>query len=80
MATHIPLMSWSKADLSEAISLFKQKMCLYLDDEGITDEVKLARKICKGIGDEGLRRLYASRLSDDDKKKPRKLFIFQRSA
>ena len=54
---------------NEAISLFKQKTCLYLDNEGITDKVKPARKICRGIRDEGLRRLNASGLSDDDKKK-----------
>ena len=68
MASHPPMINWSEPDLSEAMSLFRQKMCLYLDDKKIEDGVKQARKICCGIGDEGLRRLNASGLSDDDKK------------
>ena len=76
MASHLPTMNWSDPDLSEAISLFRQKMCLYLDDEEIEDEAKQARKICRGIGDEGLKRMNASGLSDDDKKKPDVLWNF----
>ena len=76
MASHLPTMNWADPDLSEAISLFKQKMSLYLEDEEITDQAKQARKICRGIGDEGLKRLNASGLSDDDKKKPVKLWEF----
>ncbi|KAL6486114.1 hypothetical protein MHYP_G00055060 [Metynnis hypsauchen] len=51
-------------------------MNLYLDDEEIVDEAKQARKICRGIGDEGLKRLNASGLSEDDKKKPDVLWNF----
>ncbi len=43
-------------------------MSLYLEDEEITDAAKQARKICCGTGDEGLIRLKAGGLSEDDKK------------
>lgn len=70
------MMNWSGTDLSEAISLFRQKMCLYIEDEEIVDEAKRARKICRGIGDEGLKRLNASGLSEEKKKKPVELWNF----
>ncbi|XP_062855044.1 uncharacterized protein LOC134318174 [Trichomycterus rosablanca] len=76
MAAHLPVMNWSDQDLSEAMSLFKQKMTLYLEDDEITDAAKQARKICRGIGDEGLKRLNASGLSDDEKKVPNTLWNF----
>ncbi len=60
MSSHFPMMNWSDPDLSEAMSLFRQKMYLYLEDEERTDAEKQARKICRGIGDEGLKRLDAS--------------------
>ena len=70
------MMNCFEPDLSEAISLFRQKICLYLDDEEIEDGVERARKICRGLRDEGLRRLNASGLSDDDNKKPASLWTF----
>lgn len=76
MASHVPTTNWADPDLSEAISLFKQKMTLYLEDEEIAYEAKQARKICRGIGDERLKRLNASGLSDADKKRPTKLWEF----
>lgn len=76
MALHFPTMNWADPNLSEAISLLKQKMTLYLEDEEIADEAKQGRKICRGIGDEGLKRLNASGLSDADKKRPNKLWEF----
>lgn len=76
MASHLPMMNWSGPDLSEAISLFKQKMCLYIEDEKIVDEAKRVRKICRGIGDEGVKRLNASRLSEENEKKLEELWKF----
>ena len=70
------MINWSEPDLSEAMSLFRQKMCLYLDDKKIEDGVKQARKISCGIGEEGLRRLNASGLSDDDQKENASLWTF----
>ena len=69
-------MDWSDSDLSEAMSLFKQKMSLYLEDEEITNDAAKARKISIGVCDEGLRRLNASGLSATDKKKSDKLWKF----
>ena len=71
------MMNCFEPDLSEAISLFRQKICLYLDDEEIEDGVERARKICRGLRDEGLRRLNASGLSDDDKKSPQFVDFFR---
>ena len=76
MASHIPVMDWSCPDLGDAIGLFKQKMTLFLEDENILTAVGQARKICRGIGDEGLRRLNASGLTDDQKKNPVQLWDF----
>ena len=76
MAHHIPIMNWCDPDLSEAMSLFKQKMTLFIEDEEITEEAKQARKICRGIGDAGLRRLNASGLTEEQKKSPIHLWNF----
>ena len=79
MATNmsqIPQMDWSSADLAESLILFKQKMVLFLEDEKITGDEAISRKICRGIGDEGLRRLNASDLTDEQKKKPNSLWSF----
>lgn len=51
MALHLPMLNWSDPDLSLAMSLFRQKMNLYLEDEEITDAEKQARTNCRGIGD-----------------------------
>lgn len=51
-------------------------MCLYLEDEEITDAAKQARKICRDIGDEGLKRLNASGLTEAEKKSPDNLWKF----
>ena len=74
MASKIPEMNWGSDNISEALTLFQQKMTLYTDDEEITDPEKIARKICRGIGDEGLRRLNASGLTEEEKKVPDKIW------
>ena len=76
MAHHIPSMTWSGSDPGDDFALFKQKMELYLEDEGITDDAAMARKICRGIGDDGLRRLNASGLSNVEKRDPDQLWNF----
>ena len=47
-------------------------MSYYCEDEDITDPGKIALKILRGIGNEGLKRLNASGMSDADKKRPDK--------
>ena len=70
----IPTMDWSSSDTAEALGLFKQNMTLFLDDENITDDVAKAWNICQGIGDEGLKRLNASNLTEAQKEDPRDLW------
>ena len=76
----IPQMNWCESDLAEQMTLFKQTMNLYLDDEDITENERKARKILRGIGSEELKRLNASALSDEDLKTPSKIWIFLRIA
>ena len=51
-------------------------MALYLEDENITADIAQARQICRDIGDESLRRLNASGLTDDQKNIPSQLWDF----
>ena len=61
------------------MQLFKQTMSYYCKDEDITDPGKIALKILRGIGNEGLKRLNESGMSDADKKKPNKIWeLFDR--
>ena len=76
MAHYLPTMNWSDPDLNESMSLFKQKMTLYIEDEEIMDKTKQARKICLGIGDQGLRRCNASGLTEQQKRSPENLWNF----
>lgn len=76
MALAIPCMDWTDPDLGEAMTLFHQKMDLYLADQNITYKEAKARKISLGAGDKGLRRLNASGLSADGRKDPDKLCTF----
>ena len=80
MASKYPTMDWGPAasdeQLAEGFKLFKQKMQLVCEDNDITTDDKLARKIKIGLGDEGLRRLNASGLSEEDLKKPTKIWSF----
>ncbi len=72
----IPSMDWTSSDLSECLALFKQKMNLFIEDENITNQSKQALKICRGLGDEGLRRLNASGLTEEQKKVPVNIWNF----
>ena len=49
-------------------------MSYYCEDEDITDPGKIALKVLRGIGNEGLKRLNASGMSDADKKRPDKIW------
>ena len=51
-------------------------MKTYLADLEVTDKPKQARKIILAIGDEGMRQLRASGLSDDKKADPDKVYAF----
>ena len=51
-------------------------MLLVCDDNEVTDREKKARRIKIGVGDEGLRRLNASGLSEAETKDPDRLWTF----
>jgi len=76
MASHIPLMDWTGEDLAENFLLYKEKIQLYFEDEGIHDDAMKARKILRSVGDQGLKMLHGSGLSDSEKKKEGKLWGF----
>lgn len=68
-----PEMNWGAPNVSEEFKLFKQRMELYLLDNEVTDSVKQAIKIKLALGNEGLRKINASGLSEEDQKKPDKI-------
>ena len=79
MAAKYPTMEWgdtSDEGLADIFKLFKQKMTLVCEDNKVTDEASIARKIIIGIGDEGLRRLNASGLTTEQLKKPAEIWKF----
>ena len=65
-----PSMNWAAHDVADTFMLFKLLVC---EDNEVTNNEKIARKIKIGLGDEGLRRLNASELTDADQKDPAKL-------
>ena len=67
-------MNWASENREEALQLFKQTMPYNCEDEDITVPGKIALKILRGIGNEGLKRLNASGMSDADKKRPDKIW------
>ena len=69
-----PTMDWVCPDLGETFRLFKQRMTFVLVDEGVTDSAKPAVKIEIAVGNEGLKQINASTLTDEDKQDPEKLF------
>ena len=68
-------MDWSAKDLTETFTLFREHMELYLQYSGVTEGPMQATKIKLALGNKGLQRLNASRLSDEDKKDPMKIWM-----
>ena len=71
-----PVMNWAAQDVAATFKLFKQRLLLVCEDNEVTNDEKIARKIKIGVGDEGLRRLNASGLSDADQKKRAEIWNF----
>ena len=69
-----PTMDWVGENTAESFKMFKQQMTLILIDENIVDPAKQAIKIQIAVGIEGLQRLNASTLTDEDKKDPAKIY------
>ncbi len=66
----MPEFDWKHDPLSESLRAFKARMQLYLEDQAVTDLAKQATKIKIAIGDEGMRRLLSSGLTDAQLKIP----------
>lgn len=67
-------LDWTANDMAEEFKIFKQRMELCILDNGLTAKAKIATKIKLAIGPQGLRKLNASSLTEDDKKEPEKLW------
>jgi hypothetical protein len=70
-------MNWeSEGGVVDALRMFKQKMTLVCEDNEVKEDEAIVLKIKIGLGDEGLRRLNASGLSDAQLKKPTDIWNF----
>ena len=76
MSNLAPEMNWSHTPPAESFAAFKDRITLYLEDNDIIDAGKQATKIKIAVGDEGMRRLLASGLSEGDLKSPARLWEF----
>ena len=74
MAARYPEMVWTTKDTADEFKLFKQKMKLCFEDNALTDAKKQATKIKIAVGNEGLRKINASGLSDQEKEDPDQLW------
>lgn len=61
-----PEMNWGAADISEEFVLIRQRMKLCLLDNEVTDPLKIAVKLKIALGNQGLKRLNASSLTEED--------------
>ena len=69
-----PSMNWDALDVADTFKLYKQRLLLVCEDNDVTENERIARKFKIGVGDEVLRRLNASGLSDIEQKNPAKLW------
>ena len=70
MASKYPKMNW----VGENIKMFKQQMTLILIDENVVEPAKQAIKLQIVVVTEGLQRLNASTLTDEEKQDPAKFY------
>ncbi len=69
-----PEMRWDASDLPEEFKLFKQRMFLCLLDNEVVDNKKTSVKIKIAVGNEGLKRINSSGLTDDEQNDPQRLW------
>ena len=67
-------LNWAHEPLSEAFQSFKAKDDPLPGDKEITDAAQQATKIESAISNEGIRRVLASGLTDEERKKPEKIW------
>ena len=70
----MPYLDWQYSLLVDSYKAFKARMELYFVDNDITDAAKKAVKIKIASGDEGMRRILSSGLSQTDLGNPSKLW------
>ena len=70
-----PSMNWNAPAVADTLQLYKQRLLLVCEDNDVTEDERIGRKIKIGVGDEELRRLNASGLSDVEQKTPAKLCV-----
>jgi len=70
----MPTMDWHHEPLSESFTAFKARINLFFEDNDITTEAKQATKIKIALGDEGMRRIISSGLTEAQQKKPQDIF------
>ncbi|ELT95445.1 hypothetical protein CAPTEDRAFT_187067 [Capitella teleta] len=66
----------SKGGVADALRMYKQKMTLVCEDNEVTEPAAIVRKIKIGLGDEGLRRLNASGLTEQQLQTPTAIWQF----
>ena len=76
MSTKLPYLDWNYQPLVDSFRAFKARIGLYFEDKNITDDAKQSIKLKIAWGDEGMRRLLASGLSDNELKDPKVIFDF----
>lgn len=69
-----PEMNWGANDLAEEFVLFRQRMTLCLLANEVTDPHKIAVKLKIALGNEGLKPLNTSRLTDEDQLDPKNIW------
>ena len=74
----MPTMDWKHDHLVESFRAFKARMTLYLEDCNVTSNAKMATKIKIAVGDEGMRRILNSGLSEENQKNTEKLWNHER--
>ena len=67
-------MNWVGENIAENFKMFKQQMTLILIDENVVEPAKQAIKLQIAVGTEGLQRLNASTLTDEEKQDPAKIY------
>ena len=72
--TRLPELDWKHDPLFEAFQTFKARLEVFFIDREIVDDEKKANKLQLAIGNEGMRRILASGLSDNDRKDPAKIW------
>lgn len=70
----MPHMDWKHEPLVESFRAFKARMELFFMDQEITDDAKKAIKIKIALGDEGVRRIMNSGLTQENQRDPKEIW------